>query len=37
MIADHSNQTVGILAAAATAAVIVPLVVALRPWVNARV
>jgi MFS family permease len=35
-IADHSNQTVGILAAAATAAVIVPLVVALRPWVNAR-
>jgi MFS family permease len=30
-IADHSNRTVGILAAAATAAVIVPLVLALRP------
>jgi MFS family permease len=30
-IADHSSQTFGILAAAATAAVIVPLVLALRP------
>jgi MFS transporter, FSR family, fosmidomycin resistance protein len=30
-IADHSNRTVGILAAAATAALIVPLVLALRP------
>jgi MFS transporter, FSR family, fosmidomycin resistance protein len=30
-IADHSNRTVGILAAALTAAVIVPLVLALRP------
>jgi FSR family fosmidomycin resistance protein-like MFS transporter len=31
VIADHSNRTVGILAAALTAAVIVPLVLALRP------
>jgi MFS transporter, FSR family, fosmidomycin resistance protein len=30
-IADHSNRTVGILAAALTAAVIIPLVLALRP------
>lgn len=30
-IADHSNQTVGVLASAATAALIVPLVLALRP------
>lgn len=30
-IADHSNQTIGILASAATAALIVPLVLALRP------
>ena len=30
-IADHSNQTVGILAAAATAALIVPMVLGLRP------
>jgi MFS transporter, FSR family, fosmidomycin resistance protein len=30
-IADHSNRTVGVLAAALTAAVIVPLVLALRP------
>jgi MFS family permease len=30
-IADHSNRTVGILAAAATAALIAPLVLALRP------
>ena len=31
MIADHSSRTVGILAAALTAAVIIPLVLALRP------
>jgi MFS transporter, FSR family, fosmidomycin resistance protein len=30
VIADHSNRTVGILAAALTAAVIIPLVLALR-------
>jgi predicted MFS family arabinose efflux permease len=30
-VADHSNQTAGILAAAATAALIIPLVLALRP------
>jgi hypothetical protein len=30
-VADHSSQTVGALAAAATALVIVPLVLALRP------
>jgi len=30
-IADHSNRTVGILAAALTAAIIIPLVLALRP------
>ncbi|MEA1648529.1 MFS transporter [Nitrospirillum sp. BR 11164] len=30
-VADHSSQTVGVVAAAATAAVIVPLVLALRP------
>jgi MFS transporter, FSR family, fosmidomycin resistance protein len=30
-IADHSNRTIGILAAALTAAVIIPLVLALRP------
>jgi len=30
-IADHSNRTVGILAAALTAAVVIPLVLALRP------
>jgi MFS family permease len=33
-IADHSNRTVGILAAALTAAVIIPLVLALRPMVE---
>lgn len=33
-IADHSNRTVGILAAALTAAVIIPLVLALRPIVE---
>ncbi len=31
-LADHSSQTVGVLAAAATAAVIVPLVLVLRPY-----
>jgi hypothetical protein len=30
-IADHSNRTAGILAAALTAAVIIPLALALRP------
>ena len=35
VIADHSNRTVGILAAALTAAVIIPLVIALRPMLNA--
>lgn len=30
-IADHSNQTVGVLASAATASLVVPLVLALRP------
>jgi MFS family permease len=33
-IADHSSRTAGILAAAATAAVIVPLVLALRPFLR---
>jgi hypothetical protein len=33
-IADHSNQTVGVLAAAATAALIVPMVLGLRPSVG---
>jgi predicted MFS family arabinose efflux permease len=33
-IADHSNRTVGILAAAATATVIIPLVLALRPLLH---
>jgi FSR family fosmidomycin resistance protein-like MFS transporter len=31
LIADHSNQTIGVLAAAATAAVIVPMALGLRP------
>jgi MFS transporter, FSR family, fosmidomycin resistance protein len=31
VIADHANRTIGILAAALTAAIIVPLVLALRP------
>jgi MFS family permease len=35
-IADHSNRTVGILAAASTALVIVPLVLALRPTLEHR-
>ena len=30
-IADHTNRTVGIVAAALTAAVIIPLILALRP------
>jgi FSR family fosmidomycin resistance protein-like MFS transporter len=34
--ADHSNRTIGIVAAALTAAVIVPPVLALRPSVEAR-
>jgi MFS family permease len=33
-VADHSSRTVGVLAAAATAAVIVPLVMALRPYLR---
>jgi len=33
-VADHSSQTVGILAAAATAALIIPLVLALRPFLR---
>jgi len=36
VIADHSNRTVGILAGALTAAVIIPLVLALRPHVEAE-
>ncbi len=36
-IADHSNRTVGILAAALTAAVVIPLVLALRPTWNTSV
>jgi FSR family fosmidomycin resistance protein-like MFS transporter len=31
MIADHSNRTVGIVAAALTAALTIPLILALRP------
>lgn len=34
-IADHSSQTTGVLASAATAALIVPLVLMLRPHLNA--
>jgi len=34
MIADHSNQTAGILASAATAALVVPLVLMLRPHLS---
>jgi MFS transporter, FSR family, fosmidomycin resistance protein len=33
-IADHSNRTVGMLAAALTAAVIMPLVLAIRPFME---
>ncbi|MGI4745805.1 MAG: MFS transporter [Janthinobacterium lividum] len=33
-VADHSNQTLGILVAAATAALIIPLVLALRPFLK---
>jgi FSR family fosmidomycin resistance protein-like MFS transporter len=35
-VADHSSQTLGILVAAATAAIIVPLVLALRPFLQSR-
>jgi FSR family fosmidomycin resistance protein-like MFS transporter len=35
-VADHSNQTTGILAAAATAIVIIPLVLLLRPVMKTR-
>jgi FSR family fosmidomycin resistance protein-like MFS transporter len=35
-LADHSSQTIGILAAAGTAALILPLVLALRPALSAR-
>ncbi|WP_182915237.1 MFS transporter [Rhodopseudomonas palustris] len=35
-IADHSSRTVGVLASAATAALIVPLVLALRPHLHRR-
>ena len=35
-IADHFNQTVGILASALTAAIIIPLVLALRPMLERR-
>jgi FSR family fosmidomycin resistance protein-like MFS transporter len=33
-VADHSNRTIGVLASAATAALIVPLVLALRPYLH---
>lgn len=36
LIADHSSQTIGVLASAATAALIVPLVLALRPFLHGR-
>jgi FSR family fosmidomycin resistance protein-like MFS transporter len=36
LIADHSNQTIGVLASAATAALIVPLVMMLRPYLHSR-
>ena len=32
MIADHSNRTIGVVAAALTAAAIIPMVLALRPF-----
>lgn len=35
-IADHSSQTIGVLAAAATAALVVPLVLTLRPHLGRR-
>jgi MFS family permease len=34
LIADHSSRTIGILAAALTAVVIIPLVIALRPMLE---
>jgi MFS transporter, FSR family, fosmidomycin resistance protein len=36
LIADHSNRTVGIVAAALTAAVIIPLILALRPILESQ-
>jgi MFS family permease len=36
LIADHSNRTVGIVAAALTAAVIIPLILALRPILGSQ-
>jgi MFS transporter, FSR family, fosmidomycin resistance protein len=36
LIADHSNRTVGIMAAALTAAVIIPLILALRPILESQ-
>jgi MFS family permease len=36
VIADHSSRTVGVIAAALTAAAIIPLVLALRPFLRAR-
>ena len=35
-VADHSNQTIGVLASATTAALIVPLVLGLRPHLRSR-
>ena len=37
VIADHSNQTIGVLASASTAVLIVPLVVALRPHLRSPI
>jgi len=34
VIADHSSRTVGVIAAALTAAAIIPLVLALRPFLR---
>ncbi len=36
LLADHSSRTAGVLAAAATAAVIVPMVLALRPYLQSQ-
>jgi hypothetical protein len=36
VIADHSSRTVGVIAAALTAAAIIPLVLALRPCLRER-
>ena len=35
-IADHSNKTMGIIAAALTAAAIIPMVLALRPFLHEK-